>query len=189
LSIVRIKKLPIFVVDTFFNNHRYFFMKSIATEIKWAIAFAVMTLLWMVMEKFGGFHSDRLEYHPIVSMFVAIPAILVYVLALQEKKRKDYGGTMSYKQGFISGLIITVIVTALSPLTQYITSVYITPEFFPNVIAMAVKEGKMTLQEANDYFNLKSYIIQGLMFAPVMGLLTTAIVAFFLKSKPKTEEA
>ncbi len=162
-------------------------MKSILTEIKWAIAFAVMGLIWMLMEKLGGFHSDRIEYHSIVTNFIAIPAILVYVLALQEKKRKDYAGTMSYKQGFISGLIITVIVTALSPLTQYITSMYITPEFFPNVIALTVKEGKMTLQEANDYFNLKSYIIQGLIGAPIMGLITTAIVAFFVKSKPQTE--
>lgn len=163
-------------------------MKSIVTEIKWAIAFVFMTLLWITFEKFGGFYTTRLEYHAIVTNFIAIPAILVYVLALMEKKRKDFSGTMTYKQGLISGLIITAIVTAISPLTQYLVSVVIAPEYFPNVIAMSVKEGKMTLQEANDYFNLKSYIIQGLIGAPIMGTITTLIVAFFVKSKPQPVE-
>lgn len=163
-------------------------MKSIATEIKWAIAFVVMTLLWITFEKFGGFYTDRLAYHAIVTNFIAIPAILVYVLALREKKYKDYAGTMSFKQGLISGLIITAIVTFISPLTQYLVSVVIAPEYFPNVIALSVKEGKMTLEQANDYFNLKSYIIQGLIGAPIMGTVTTLIVAFFLKSKPQPVE-
>jgi len=163
-------------------------MKSIVTEIKWALTFVVMTLLWMLMEKLGGFHSERISYHAIVTNFIAIPAILVYVLALREKKQKDFTGTMSFKQGLISGLIITAIVTVLSPVTQYITSVYITPEFFPNVIALTVKEGKMTFQEATDYFNLSSYIIQGLIGAPIMGTITTLIVAFFVKSKPQPVE-
>jgi hypothetical protein len=90
---------------------------------------------------------------------------------------------MSYKQGFISGLVITLIVTLLSPLTQYITSTLITPEYFPNVIHYSVSSGKMTQAEADSFYNLKSYIIQGLIGAPIMGLITTAIVAIFTKSK------
>jgi hypothetical protein len=41
----------------------------------------------------------------------------------------------------------------------------------------------MTRDAAEDFFNLKNYIIQGLIGAPVMGIITTAIVAYFVKRK------
>lgn len=156
-------------------------MKNLKIEIKWAIIFVVMMLLWMVFEKVAGFHGEHINQHHIVTNFVAIPAILVYVLALLDKRKNFYNGTMTYKQGFVSGLFITIMVTVVSPITQYITSVVISPEYFPNVIAFAVEQGEMNQQEAENYFNLKSYIIQGLIGAPIMGLITTAIVSIFTR--------
>jgi hypothetical protein len=41
----------------------------------------------------------------------------------------------------------------------------------------------MTQEAAENYFNMKSYIIQGLIGAPVMGLITSAIVAIFTRKK------
>ncbi len=161
-------------------------MKKYSIEIKWAIIFLVMGLLWMVIEKMAGLHSTQISKHAIFTNFIAIPAIIIYVLALLDKKKNYYNGSMSYKQGFISGLVITVIVTLLSPLTQYITSTLITPEYFPNIINYSVNSGKMTQAEAESFYNLKSYIIQGLIGAPIMGLITTAIVAIFTKSKNDT---
>ena len=43
----------------------------------------------------------------------------------------------------------------------------------------------MTQQEANDFFNLKNYIVEGLIGAPIMGLVTTAIVAIFTRKTSK----
>ena len=92
---------------------------------------------------------------------------------------------MSYKQRFITGLIINIIVTILSPLTQYITSTYIATDYFPNAIKYAVSEGKMTQAEAENFFNLKSYIWQGFLGTAMMGIITSAIVAIFTKRKAK----
>ena len=36
-------------------------------------------------------------------------------------------------------------------------------------------------------FNLKNYIIQGLIGAPIMGILTTAIVAIFTRKKMESD--
>jgi hypothetical protein len=83
----------------------------------------------------------------------------------------------------MSGLVITAIVTLLSPLTQYITSTVITPEFFPNAIRHSVSTGAMTQEAAEQYFSLRNYIIQRLIGAPVIGLVTTLIVAIFTRSK------
>jgi hypothetical protein len=158
-------------------------MNKFRIEFKWALIFVAMMLLWMVMEKLAGFHDTHIDKHMIVTNLIAIPAIAIYVFALLDKRKNFYGGYMSYKQGFISGLIITLIVTLFTPLIQYVTSTIITPDFFANMIEYTVGEGKMQQGEAEAYFNLRSYMIQASIGAPVMGLITTAVVAFFTKKK------
>ncbi|MDX5397004.1 MAG: DUF4199 domain-containing protein, partial [Hymenobacteraceae bacterium] len=115
--------------------------------------------------------------------FVAIPAIAVYVFALLDKSKNFYKGSMTYIQGFISGLVITLIVSIISPATQYITSAIISPNYFQNVIAYAVSTGKMTQEAAEAYFNLKNYLIQTVIFTPIMGVMTAAVVAIFTRRK------
>jgi hypothetical protein len=156
-------------------------MGKFRVEIKWALIFVMMMLIWMVIERIAGLHDVHIDKHAIFTNLIAIPAIAIYVLALLDKRKTDYNGYMTYKQGFISGIIITLIVTILSPLTQFLTSNLISPDYFANMIEFAVKEGAMTREAAENYFNLKNYIVQVLIFTPVMGLLTTAIVAFFTK--------
>lgn len=158
-------------------------MKKIAIEIKWAILFIVVQLVWMVGERVAGLHDENVDKHYIVTNFFAIVAIAVYVLALLDKRKNSYYGKMTWKQGFISGLIITAGVTLLNPLSQYITSAFITPNYFTNMIEYSVDEGKLTQEAAEAYFNMKSYIIQSSIFAPVVGVVTSAIVALFTKKK------
>lgn len=158
-------------------------MKNYQTEIKWALIFVGMMLLWMFFEKLTGLHSIHIDKHPTYTNFVLIPAIAVYVFAMRDKKKNFYNGTMTYKQGFIFGISVTLIITLLNPLTQSIISQLISPEYFPNVIDYAVRTGKMTQVDAENYFNLKSYIIQGTVGSFIIGTITSAIVAFFVKSK------
>ena len=158
-------------------------------EIKWAIIFIAVMLLWVFLEKMMCLHSDRIDKHATFTNLIAIPAIAVYTFALLDKKRNYYNGAMNYKQGFICGLIITAIVTILSPLTQYVTSEIITPNYFANAIRYSVDAGKMELAAAEKYFNLKSYIMQALIGTPIMGIITTAIVAIFTRSKGRNNAA
>lgn len=109
-------------------------MKNFKIEIKWALIFVATTLLWMLLERLFGLHDRNIEYHPLVTSFVVIPAIFIYVLALLDKRRKDFNGQMNYIQGFTSGVIITIFVTIVSPLTQIITSLVITPNYFTNMM-------------------------------------------------------
>lgn len=154
-------------------------------EIKWGIVFALMTLAWVTLERLAGFHDVRIEQHMIVTNLISIPAVAIFVFALLDKKRNYYNGQMTYLQGFVSGLIVSLVVTLLSPLTQSIVSYVITPDFFDNFIKYSVESGKKTLEEAQAYFNNKNYVIQGLIGAPVMGIITSAIVAIFTKSRSK----
>lgn len=159
-------------------------MKTIKIEIKWAIIFSVMGLLWMVLEKLCGLHGKYIDYHLYLTNLFAIPAIIVMVMALKDKKKNFYDGRMNYKQGLISGIILSVIIALLSPLTQWVTSFVITPEYFPNVIKRSVEIGYFkTTAEAEANFNYQNYAIQGAIGALAMGIVTTAIVMIFIRTK------
>lgn len=160
-------------------------MQSRRIEIKWAIIFTAMMLLWMLGERLTGLHGEHIDQHYIYTNFVAIPAILIYVLALRDKRKNFYHGTMTYQQGFLTGLIMTVFITLLTPLTQYIISEIISPGYFTNAIDYAIETENMTPQKAKDFFNLKSYILQATIGAFVMGLVTTAVVAIFMRKSEK----
>lgn len=152
-------------------------------EIKWALIFIGATLLWMLLEKAVGLHSTHIDKHMYLTNLFAIPAILIYVLAFKEKKTTN-SGVLTYKHAVISGLVITVLVAILSPPTQWVISEIITPEYFPNVIAYSVESGYYkTLEEAQAYFNLENYMLQSAVGALFMGVITSVVVAFFMRTK------
>lgn len=159
-------------------------MKNLKIEIKWAIYFTLMSLLWMLLEKWSGLHGKYIDYHLYLTNLFAIPAIWFMVLALKDKKRNYYLGNMSYKQGLISGIFVSLFIALLSPLTQWITSYVITPEYFPNVIKRSVELGyyeSTAAAEAN--FNYKNYAINSTIFAFVFGVVTTAIAMIFIRTR------
>ncbi len=155
-------------------------MMKFKTEIKYAIGFFIMTLGWMAMERLLGLHSTHIDNHETYTNLYAVPSVVIYILALREK-RSYYNGIMSYGQAFKSGLIMTAFITLLSPVSQYITSVYITPHFFENAINYAVSNGILTQEAAIAEFNLNNYLMYSVIGAPVMGIITTAIVSIFAK--------
>ena len=158
-------------------------MDKITIEIKWGVIFTLLTLLWMVFEKAMGWHDLYIDKHAIYTNFFGIIAVLVYFLAIREKKRNFYNGEMTWRQGFVAGLILTIVVTILAPLSQFITSTYITPDYFNNVIAYSLDTKVMNQEQAEAYFNLKSYIIQAIFGALAMGVVTAAAIAWILKTK------
>ena len=157
-------------------------MKNYTLEIKWGVLFTVVALLWMVFEKMMGWHSEKIAQHATNTNFFAVVAIIVYVFALLDK-RKQLGGTMTWKQGFISGVIISAVVAILTPLAQWITNTIISPEYFPNAIAHAVESGQMEQAAAESFFNIKTYIFAATIGGLIMGIITSAVVAFFVKKK------
>lgn len=163
-------------------------MENIKIELKWAVVFMQVTLTWIVIEKVSGLYSDHIDKHAIYSNLFMIPAITVYVFALIDKRNDYYEGSMTYKQGFVSGVLLTVFVTLLSPLTQYVSTEWIGPEYFPNIIAYNVEIGALSQADAENYYNLKSFIMEGLIATPLMGLFTTALVALFTKRKLEDTE-
>ncbi len=158
-------------------------MKPYTTEIKWGILFTLMALLWMVIEKTMGWHDEKISQHATLTNIFAIPATALYVFALLDKRKRDLNGKMTWLQGFVSGLIISGVVAFLSPASQWVTHTLITPNYFPNMIAYAVASGNSTQEEAERFFSLSSYMMQGMIGAMIMGTVTAAIAAIFIKKR------
>ena len=158
-------------------------MRNFLIELKWGVGFFLSGLLWVSLEKSLGWHDRLLEQHATYTLFYAPIAILIYVLALRDKRKNSYLGTMNYVQGFVSGLVVTLIVVLLTPVSQYITYELISPAYFSNSIDLSVEKKWRSLAEAQEYFSLKNHITQNLLFATAMGVMTSAVVALFLRSK------
>ncbi|HRN79210.1 MAG TPA: DUF4199 domain-containing protein [Ferruginibacter sp.] len=159
-------------------------MKAVQIEFKWAIYFSMMVLVWMWLEKLSGLHGRYIDYHLYLTNLFAIPAIWLMVLALKDKKQTFYGGQMTYIQGLISGIILSSFIAMLSPLTQWVTTYVITPEFFSNVIKRSVELGYFPNTEAaENNFNYNNYAVKGLFGSFVMGVITTTVAMIFIRTK------
>ncbi|MEO9894172.1 DUF4199 domain-containing protein [Aurantibacter sp.] len=152
-------------------------------EIKWAVRYSFILLIWMFVEKSIGLHDELIDKHAIYTNLFGIIAIIVYFFAIKDKKEHFFKNKMTWKEGFVSGIVLSVVIALLSPINQYIINTYITPDYFKNVIAYVVENNRMTPENAVGYFNLKSYMLQSAFGALAMGVFTAAIVGYFLRSK------
>ena len=158
-------------------------MSKFKIEIKWAFIFLLMSLVWMVLEKAVGLHDVHIDKHPIYTNLVAIPSIAIFIFALLDKRKNHYNGSMTYVQGLISGIVISAIIAVFSPLTQYIISTYITPDYFANAIKYSVEKGGSTQKKAEAFFNTENYMMQATFGGLIMGVIISAIVSIFVKKK------
>jgi len=156
-------------------------MKKVQIEIKWAVVFTVMSLAWMLLEKTLGWHDEKIADHFWLTLLFLPFAFLMYLLAMREKRRRYYDRHITWKQAFTTGVVMSVFVALLSPLGQYLTHNYITPEYFVNVKNYSVTNEAMTIKKANEYFNISNYIMQAAIGALVGGVVISAIAALFVK--------
>ena len=147
------------------------------TELKWGVIFSVMGLAWLTLEYLVGLHSRFIAWHPILTNLVAIPSVIIMVLAILEKRRV-LGGVISFQQAFLCGFGVSLVVAVLSPLTQFIFHRLINPGFFETAIRYGVEQGKTTL-----HFNLPSYMLQSVLAAIIIGSITSLVIAAMIKKE------
>lgn len=158
-------------------------MKNFSIEIKWALRFTLLTLAWAIGEKAIGLHDQYIADYLMYSMLFAFPAVLFFYLAIREKKKYVYNNEMTWRQGFVTGMVISAMIAVLNPFAQLVIYKSITPHFFETMIEYKIKHTSVTLKTAQEFFNLKSYIIQGIFSTLSFGVTTGAIVSIFLKNK------
>ena len=152
------------------------------TELKWGVIFSVMGLVWLTLEYLVGLHGKFIAWHPYLTNLVAIPSVIVMVLAILEKRRV-LGGAISFKQAFLCGFGVSLVVAVLSPISQFIFHRLINPGYFENAIRYGVAAGKTTLADAQAFFNLPSYMLQSVFAAIIIGTITSLVIAAMIKKE------
>lgn len=145
--------------------------------------------LWTALERLCGLHDEHIARVRFYTNFFIIPLIFLYLAALIDKRRIDYNGQITFRQGFRTGLVLTAILAALSPLTQYVIAKVVSPHFFENAIALVVSQDLIPEEEARKFFSLGNYIRHSILTTPLFGMLITLFVAIIApkigKNSPK----
>ncbi|WP_339837577.1 DUF4199 domain-containing protein [uncultured Flavobacterium sp.] len=158
-------------------------MEKFKIEVKWAVIFSVSLLIWMYFEKTMGWHDEKVKFQPIYTMLFGVITIIIFVLALVEKKKNYYHNKIDWKQGFLSGAILSLLIALLTPVVLFITFEYISPDYFTNIINYKTENSKMTLEDAQKYFSLSNYMYTNTFSTLSNGIVVSAIISYFIKSK------
>lgn len=150
-------------------------------EIKWGVLFSLAGLLWLAGERLLGLHDEWIAWHAGLTNLFFFPAVTMMYLAIRERRRA-LGGQIRFSAAMVSGTIVSLVVALLSPLAQFIGHRWISPHFFERASAHAVSTGKLTIEQADRYFNLSSYLLQASSGAIVAGLLTTLVLAWLMRT-------
>lgn len=155
---------------------------NLRIELKAAMLISLLMLLWLSLEFMVGLHDVFIAYHPYVTMLALIIPVVVTRYALLSKK-EEQNGHITYRQAFVSGLIIALMCTVLAVPMHYIFHYLINPDFFDNMIHYAVANKKSTPEQAAQYFNFQSYLMQSIGGTIIFGLLVAVIAAYFVRTK------
>src|SRR6478609_9558727 len=158
-------------------------MKNFAVEIKWGIRYIFAYLAWIIMEKSIGIYTYKIDDYFLSSLLFYAFGFLIYILAINDKKKHFFNNNMDWKQGCVSGIFMSIVIAILMPVCQVVIHQAIAPEFFPNMIKNALASGKNKPEVVMDNFNLKAYIYQSVFFSLSIGVVYSAIVSSFLKTK------
>lgn len=153
------------------------------TELKGALWFSGIRLGWTAAERLLGLHDTHIQHQHTVDMFFIFPALTIYMMAMQHKKRTVMQGQMNYLDGLISGLIMTAMITVMSPLVIYLGMSVISPSYFSHAIAYVTSKGMMSTSVATDYFSLPHFMKQAAVGHMSLGSITAAVTAYFVRSK------
>ncbi|AXY78018.1 DUF4199 domain-containing protein [Paraflavitalea soli] len=154
-------------------------------ELKWGLIFSAVSLVWALIGKAFALDSDRIEYNQVFNTSILIPAVVVYWLAAIDKRNNFYGGHISFKKSFISGMMLTLFITLLGIVTTLIATKLISPQLFDNLIAYTTANNLMTRPEAINQFNLTTYVVTGILAGPVTGLVFSTLVSLIIPKKSK----
>lgn len=164
-------------------------MKQYSIEFRWAFTFLLAQTLWIMFESTLGFYGDKIQYQPLFSLLFNIILIAIYILAIRDKKKKIYNNHMTWQEGFVSGLMLTLIIALFTTMTEYTKHHVISPYFLEDMKALVVSENRMSETEAESYFSFSKTLSSSIFFTISIGVLITSIAAWVIKSKENNTSA
>ncbi len=161
-------------------------MKKFSIEFKWAAIYMVISLLWTFLERTAGLHHENIANYAFVSLLFGVFGFALYWMCIFDKKANYYKGMMDWTRGFLSGLTLTVIIAVLSPLTTFVALEYVSPDFLDNMRRHYSAANSISASASQSMFTLQGQIMQSIFTVMSMGVVASAIIAWFARSKEKS---
>jgi hypothetical protein len=162
-------------------------MKQFSIELKWAFNFFIASMLWMMLEKFLGYHDDKIQYQPIFSMLFGFVTLVIYIFALKDKKINFYHNQMNWREGFVSGLTLSLVIALFTTMIEYTKHHVISPYFLETMQKIIVEQNKMTLENAENFFTFSNTLSQSIFYVISFGSVLAALISLVIKSKDTAE--
>lgn len=160
-------------------------MNKLGIELKWAAIISVFYCIWAFIEKSTGNHQDFNNIIILALLFILLTSIIT-LGAFLDKKKNFYQGKWDFKQAFRFGLFLTGLAALLNPIAHYIIHNSISPEYFNNLIEYQVNKGRSSKIELEKIYNFDNTMYQNMRDILSFGIVLSAILAYFLKTKNYT---
>ena len=147
-----------------------------------AISYFFIFILWKACEKLMGFHDDKINFYPYFSDLIIIPLVLLYAIGFK-KHRISLGGKITFINGIGFGLMATLFIVALTPMSVWIFDQFINPNFYTSMIQYQVKNHLSTLEIAKQSFNHDNFKQSCIIGNASTGILLSVILAFISSKK------
>jgi hypothetical protein len=144
-------------------------------------------MLWMMLEKFLGYHDDKIQYQPLFSMLFGFVTLVIYIFALKDKKINFYHNQMNWREGFVSGLTLSLVIALFTTMIEYTKHHVISPYFLETMQKIIVEQNKMTLENAENFFTFSNTLSQSIFYVISFGSVLAALISLVIKSKDTAE--
>ena len=153
-------------------------------ELKWVSIIIILHILWHVGERMLGFYGEKSNYQEFSGMvFMALYAFVMY-LAIADLRSRNRG-FLNKRQGFLSGLFISLILVAFAPIMVGLLAFVIQPDFFNEMIMASTTNGEyQSYQMAEQEYNYWSYVKLYMAGYMLVGSLFAALWSYILHRMP-----
>lgn len=158
-------------------------MKQFSIEFKWAFNFFIASMLWLMLEKTLGYHDEKIQYQPLFSLLFGLVTIGIYILALREKKQNFYQNQMNWREGFVCGLTLSLVIALFTTMIEYTKHHVVSPYYLETMQKIIVEQKKMTLENAENFFTFSNTLSQSIFYVISFGAVMSAIISLAIKSK------
>lgn len=162
------------------------------TELKFGLITIITGIVWVMIEHIAGLNTERFEQGEIVRMLFAFMPFIFILSGIRAKKKM--AGRISFLSAWRTGSLIALIYSIGLSIWFWLYASYINLEFLQNTVkwenTKLLKKGlspqalKEAIKANTQMYGGSpfSYIMLAFSFF-VMGVIASAVIALFMKSK------
>lgn len=154
-------------------------------KLKYSILIGILSFIWLLVEYLFGLHTpENIRIFSTVTLFSYLIPILLIIKALRLEK-KQLSGIIRFSESFKAGFLITLFSSVFVVFFQFVYHFVINPNYFQMMIDYSKSMG---INNAEDYFNLGSYLLQVFAGNFIIGILVSIITSTIIKKKKLPNE-